>query len=285
MVSVTDGSVKVFQMFEPCHKGDRLAPELEAKGCEGLLLQLFNCNFTGVYKLWGWSPRAHGHDHRNGASKKYSPSDAATACADADLIAIKTISYAHDVKSEAFPILEAEPDLRMIDVVRDPRSIVASTWKTRGFYDVTLLGMCDAFCANMNVSHERMHRVVYEHLTENPEVDAAGVYDFLGVPFGNAESQWVADNFNADCGSRKVQAAFDDCRRNSTSHIARYVGILKNDQYAAFMGTETCRNVSFHYEYDPWYYNHADSRFFGKLALLVQSMALMMLSLAVALGL
>lgn len=282
MVTVTNGSRKVFELFEPCHTGDVLDAELEARGCAALLLQLFNCNFTGIKRLYGWGVFGTGHTDHNGAKRSFSPENAAAACANADILAIKTIDFADYLESEAFPILDADPALRMIDVVRDPRSILASTRTTPGDFHVRLLDMCDAFYANMNVSHQRMHRVVYERLVTYPNIISAGVYHFIDIPFGETERQWVVDHFNAPCSS---YSAFSDCRRNSSEHIERYRGELTNDQFAAFMGTETCRNMSFHYKYDTWYYKSAGGRCFGRLLPFTQAMTFIALSRALALGL
>jgi hypothetical protein len=262
----TSSSLTVFSLFEPCHTGDLLEPYLEAQGCGALLLQIASCNFTGINKLWGWS---NGHSKTNGAGS-YSPGAAAGACAAADLVAFKTIHWGHRLEAEAFPVLSADPRIRMVNLIRDPRSIFASqTFSPGSTYQQLVMGtdgivsMCDNMCENLAVRHPQVHHLHYESLVTSVNSISAALFGFLGIPVDENVRSFVQANFDGDCGDTSgtsTSGFFGDCRMDSSASVTKYKGILSNNEYAAFMAHESCRNVSKAYGYDTWYYDSAATR-------------------------
>jgi hypothetical protein len=261
----TSSGLTVFSLFEPCHIGDLLEPYLEAQGCGALLLQIASCNFTGINKLWGWS---NAHSKTNGAGS-YSPSAAGEACAAADLVAFKTIHWGHRLRAQAFPVLLADPRIRMVNLIRDPRSIFSSqTFSPGNTYHELVMGtdgivsMCDNMCGNIAVNHPQVHHLQYERLVTSVNSTSAALFGFLGIPIDENVRSFVQANFDGDCGDNwgtSTSGYFGDCRANSSSSLTKYK-LLSNNEYAAFMAHETCRNVSHAYGYDTWYYDSAATR-------------------------
>lgn len=243
----------VFAIYEPCHAEDELDPELAARGCGALLKQLAKCNFTGVKKLWGWT----GPHKETNPNFDYTPEKAADACSSADMIAMKTITYGHNLTKEALPIVAADHRIRMIDLVRDPRSIYASMKQTHGEFEEAdkgvegLVSMCDQFYGNMHVNHARVHRVLYEDLVTKTTATAKKVFKFLGYSFNNETNDWINSTFNGGCNE---ESDYTDCRSNSSEHTKHYT-VLTNDEFALFMGHQQCRRVSAYYRWNTWYYN------------------------------
>mmetsp|Transcript_10679 Transcript_10679/g.28300 ORF Transcript_10679/g.28300 Transcript_10679/m.28300 type:complete len:396 (-) Transcript_10679:27-1214(-) len=251
----------VFALFEPCHEGDVLEPHLAAQGCGALLLQLASCDFTGILFLWGWQ---EAHSQTNGAGHVYNPYSAAEACKAADIVAFKTINWAHRLRAQAFPVLAADPRIHMVNIIRDPRSIYSSMQSTRGAFDELKMGtdglisMCDSLCENLDVKHPQVYHLLYEDLATQANTITMGMYEFLGLPFGEDARSFVQQKFNGDCADSATDP-FGDCRGNSSEGATRYTH-LSNNEYAAFMAHETCRNVSKAFGYDTWYYNSAAVR-------------------------
>lgn len=246
----------VFALFEPCHEGDVLEPHLAAQGCGALLLQLASCDFSGITFLWGWQDA---HSQTNGAGHVYSPYSATEACAAADIVAFKTISWAHRLEAQALPVLAADPRIRMVNIVRDPRSIYSSMQSTRGAFDELKMGtdglisMCDSMCENLDVKHPQVYHLLYEDLATRAQTISKSMYEFLGLPFGEDARSFVQQKFNGDCADSATDP-FGDCRGNSSEGATRYTH-LSNNEYAAFMAHESCRNVSEAFGYDTWYYS------------------------------
>jgi len=261
----TSTSLTAFALFEPCHSGDLLEPYLEAQGCGALLLQIASCNFTGIKKLWGWS---NGHSSTNGAGS-YSPSRAAHACASADLVAFKTIHWGHRLEAEALAVLEADRRIRMVNLIRDPRSIFSSQTLSPGnTYQQLVQGtdgmvsMCDNMCENLAFRHPQVHHLQYERLVTSVNTTSAALFGFLGLPVDEKARSFVQANFDGDCdesSGTSTSGFFGDCRTNSSASLTKYK-LLSNNEYAAFMAHESCRNISHAYGYDLWYYDSAATR-------------------------
>mmetsp|Transcript_88243 Transcript_88243/g.189395 ORF Transcript_88243/g.189395 Transcript_88243/m.189395 type:complete len:391 (-) Transcript_88243:87-1259(-) len=260
--------VPVFALFEPCHEGDQLDPWLAQGGCAALLSQLAQCNFTGVNKLWGWFDS---HSLTNGADHNYSPYSATKACKAAELIVFKTISWGHNLTGEVIPFLEDNPQVKAINLVRDPRSIFASMLSTDGAFQETqewresdgvgLLKICNYMGANIHVSHPRLFEVVYESLVDKPILEAKHMFKFLGAPdVAGRQSvlKFVRTHFNSPL-CEDDNDSYSDCRSNSTERKDRFTD-LTNDEYASFMASESCRSVANFYNYDLWYYRAHSGR-------------------------
>jgi len=135
---------------------------------------------------------------------------------------------------------------------------------TRGAFDELKMGtdglisMCDSLCENLDVKHPQVYHLLYEDLATQANTITMGMYEFLGLPFGEDARSFVQQKFNGDCADSATDP-FGDCRGNSSEGATRYTH-LSNNEYAAFMAHETCRNVSKAFGYDTWYYNSAAVR-------------------------
>jgi len=245
---------EVYAVFEPCHNDDKYSPELAKKGCHGVLNALARCDFQDIEWLHG-----NKNPHSTQRQDDYTPTAASASCAGADLVTIKTIDYAHDLK-EALPILDNNDNLLMIDVIRDPRGIYASWKATYPFSKMlqndnkTLMtDICDSFAKNLKIRHPRLRRIVFEHLVEKPKPVMEGVFDFIGVPFGDVQLQWINSTFNSDCDAddkvSKLNKNYRDCHSDSTWALHRWERELSKKEKDMFSDHEACREVAWAYNF------------------------------------
>jgi len=247
----------VFALFEPCSGKDVVEDWLAPSGCSGLLSQLVRCNFTGVKWIDHW---IHGQTLKNGAGNEYRQDRATEACQSAGLVAIKTVTWGHDLAKEAMPFIRQHPHVQVIDLVRDPRSIYASMFSAGGFTSPTkqpsadeLVKICDYMYGGLMMTHAHLLRVVYEDLIKEPEKTIQKIVSFVDIPkeLGeynhDAYMDWTFDN--DDCNDADRYAT---CRSNSSEPSDRYT-TLRPHMYEAFSGSKACRAISAYYGYDMWY--------------------------------
>lgn len=239
----------VFALFEPCSQRDNLEPWLAKKGCGALLSQLAKCNFTGVNSLqhW-WNPKTLRNEAGN-----YSPKRARRACKAAGLVAMKTVTWGHDLKSEMIPFLEANPQVQAIDLVRDPRSIYRSMTMTVGFLGTPekwLFEMCDYMSKGLHVSHPRLLRVIFEDFVKRPVDTSSSIFSFMSIPR-------ELEHFNAFLGTHvnsdwcpEGQGKFTDCRSNSSETLERS-SKLPLELQTRVSDEKACRAVINFYKYKP----------------------------------
>jgi hypothetical protein len=258
-----------FAVFEPCHG---LAPPgsneiLEHEGCDAELGRILTCNMTGIDTIGSWTrkdggflwaPTIEGIHHE--------PAEVQAAiCKRSDVVALKTVTR-HDLQEQAFPMLERYPQLKVVDMVRDPRGIFASWRTTEPFaavvngerevnYDthdqdwwVGLTGICDFFAKNVNTTHPRVHRIRYEDLVGEPMTTVKGVYSFVGLPFGKPEAAWVQRTFNANCKEQEM-GQFAGCHKNSSAPVDRWRSVLTQKEQDSFANHPNCRFVAEHFGY------------------------------------
>jgi len=267
MVSATmddnqDPGRPIFSVFEPCHDGDEyqawLAERAEAKpnhnSCPDVLWSLSRCDFTGIGNLWGWWDPHSTNNHT-----KFNNVSAHNMCTAADVVAFKTVDFGHDLQQFDF-LLDSHPNFRVLDVVRDPRGIYAS-WMTlepfatlvkEGFPDTgkpfyTLTEICDHFDMNLKFIDERVHRVVFEELMTNPWDVTQGVYEFLGIPFGNKQSMWIENVFNnTDCPPPPPEmVGFTDCHADSGSAVTdRWRTVLTEKELSEWKNSKSCQRIA-----------------------------------------
>lgn len=245
---------RAFSLFEPCHNGDQYEKDLSTKGCSGLVEQLANCDFTGVRNLWGWT---NPHSSNNGT--KFSAGGAADLCQAADIVSFKTVDYGHHLKSWLW-LLEANPQMHIITAVRDPRGIYAS-WKTTEPFSTLIKGgkfytigeICESFASNLEVQHPRVKSLVFEALVEEPATKMQEVYDFLGVPFGEAQQHWIDHTFDAaDCPPvPEWFKGFDDCHKDSKKASEKWQHVLSEEELNTFNLNPHCRRVVEAYGFPP----------------------------------
>jgi hypothetical protein len=193
--------------------------------------------------------------------------EVARECAESEVVAFKTIMYAHNLATEALPLLDADVDLRVVDVVRDPRAIYSS-WRStepfkglvlglhqpywrrndRGWF-TNLTGICDNFAANLKLQDHRVHRVVLEDLLRNPTGVLEEVYSWLGLPIDAALADWIGQNFDAANCTVGTQGAFGLCRKNSTTISESWRKTLPEDLQEQFLAHASCREVAQAYNF------------------------------------
>lgn len=235
-------------MFEPCHSGDELSPSLEAAGCGGLLWSLTRCDFSNIRQLWGW-PDSHTTNNHS----QYSQTKAKALCDEAEVVAFKTVDYGHSLEHWTW-LLDQDPFLRVLDVVRDPRAIYAS-WKTtepfsslvKGGEFYRLTEMCDTFVANMEMKHPRIKQVVFEELTNHPKETAWEVYLFLGLPYTSVQDRWIDRTFGATwCPEPKPwEIGFTDCHVRGTTRetTPSWMSVLTREELDSFAANPNCTRV------------------------------------------
>mmetsp|Transcript_147114 Transcript_147114/g.256740 ORF Transcript_147114/g.256740 Transcript_147114/m.256740 type:complete len:402 (+) Transcript_147114:76-1281(+) len=252
----------VFTLFEPCAKYDEVAPWLSKEGCGAVLSQLAQCNFTGIINLQHWK---NSGTLKNGASEVYSPESASVACKSAGLVVFKTVTWGHNVASEAIPFLQANPQVYALDVVRDPRSMYASAMFAEDFYTdpekghnvEELIDLCDSMYRSIEASHPRMLRVVYEKFVTKPEETAKSIFSFIATPaekkqglsfFSAAHvNLFLNSNFNAN--NCEDSSSYSICKQDSMKPLERYK-TLPYDMSQVFRTTQSCIAVAQFYGYD-----------------------------------
>jgi len=256
----------VFALFEPCDPRDELSRDvlrlpLQVR-CARLMSDFSRCNFEKVNSFHNWD---NSHNRLRSARGDFSPETAALACRSADIVAYKTVTHALEdfsLPRHGLPALEEDPNLRMIDIVRDPRSIFASWMSTWPFNDTNLPGgiarndtvltnICDTVASGMDSDHPRLKRVIFEQMIRNPYAVHEQISVFLGSTFGDAERQWIERTFNAkDCpGVDMYIAAYSDCHTNSQESIDKWRKVLTQGEQQAFLDHQSCRDVAERFNY------------------------------------
>jgi len=253
VVDEFDGGELTFSLFEPCHDGDEYSGELKERGCGGLLWQLARCDFENVDTLWGWMDPHSSHKHEK--QDPFSLENATRLCTNADVVAFKTVDNGHKLPEWKW-LLDETPELRVLDVVRDPRGIYAS-WKVLEpfatlvkngeFY--TINEVCDAFSQNIDFGHERVYHLVFEQLVATPEKIMREAYDFLGMEFGERQVAWLKETFDAtECPEPKPwEVGYTDCHTNSGDVAEKWRSVLSQEELDLFSNTPSCQHVMEHY--------------------------------------
>lgn len=245
---------EVYALFEPCNPDDKVTGELRNAGCKGLLAALAHCDFSNIESLHGIK-----NPHTTQRLKDFTPTSASASCSSADLVTIKTIDYGHDLR-DAVSVLDSNEKLFLIDVIRDPRGIYASWKATYPFSErlkkqnqTLMTDICDNFAANLHIRHPRLRRVVFEHLVQKPEPVMQGIYDFIGVPFGEAQLSWINATFNnVNCSTSQasLNPNYRDCHTDSSWALHRWQRELTDDEKQKFSTHEACREVAWAFSFE-----------------------------------
>lgn len=269
----SSGGSGIFSLFEPCHPGDVVdgvetvnhevsgkallaGQRLASEGCLDLLSRLTSCNFDGVSNLWGWT-----NLHTTSYNESYTPKNAASHCTRAAVVVVKAIGTARWVDTNRYitnlvPLLDRNQNLKIVDVVRDPRSIYAS-WKSTDPFPQILADrveplhseLCDTFKRNSAVDDPRVYRLVFEDLVSSPLRVMKDVYKFLGLTFERPQKDWMDRTFNsADC-SGPMHVKYADCHTNSETEVARWREVLTQEEIDMFTSSTICQQVFKAYGY------------------------------------
>lgn len=255
------GRGSVFALFEPCHKDDVYEPSLAKRGCGLLLSQLATCDFTDVLVLHGWNKS---HSRTRGVTV-FEPKAAQTACSRADLLAFKTISHPYErfmMPIHAPMVLKKNPNLKLIEVMRDPRSIYTSMLTTPPFSattkrDVRLLKeICNSFAASLKVRHPQKIRILFEHLVARPEQEMQRAYEFVGADFGDSQLAWINSTFKQGCSDSnkpdgwKYHNSYTDCHGNPQETLLKWKTFMNQDEIDTWSHHRTCVDISKTFNFD-----------------------------------
>jgi len=260
-----------FSVFEPCHG---LAPPpsnevLEREGCQRELLRIANCDYSNLKTIGSWAKKDGGFIFAptpNGLHHE-PPHVQSAICHRSDIITFKTVTYGQDIERHVVPLLQKDPRVRVINIIRDPRGIYASWRTTEPFLDVVsgeremnlethdqdwmygLTGICDAFAKNMALQpNPHVFNMKYEDLVAEPMDMVRKAYEHVGIPFAEPEMNWVRSTFDADCKDKDV-GQFSTCHRDSAAPTVRWREVLSKEEQAQFSSHPACREVAEHYGY------------------------------------
>ncbi len=137
-------------------------------------------------------------------------------------------------------VLAAFPDARAVHIVRDPRAVCASKLARDAVYPLLfmsrqwrkLAAFAYADCQPSAFAPERTHVIRYEDLVRSPEIKAAGLCDFLDVPFDERMTDPLA--FEDGAGNAWIQnSSFEGAQQAfNTASIDRWRGTLSTEQHA-----------------------------------------------------
>jgi len=241
---------EVFSLFEPCHKGDRYAPRLEklmreqSSHCADLVEGVSKCNFNDIQKLAKWTS-----DKTSNDNKPYSKAVAKKMCSKASVVAVKTIEPFALVN--ATWVLDANPHLKIIELIRDPRGIFSSRQSAAN--TASMEKSCTLIKENMKAHHPRIKKVLFEQWVKSPKPISKSIYKFLGMHWGEKQDDWVKATFNADCNGNHTEGRHNDCHTDSKKVAKKWKQELGASTKAAFNKNEDCQAIAKNYhflEYD-----------------------------------
>lgn len=241
---------EIFSIFEPCHSGDRYrgAP-LDPKDLTqsfDMFKEIRRCDFNRVNDLWGWNHPLSLHT----GFADYSQHGASEACKAAELRVFKTTQFA-DLKKYVIPGLENDHNLRVIHIQRDPRGILASRLKARGFKNTTeeyMENVCNVMVANKAVRHKNMLKVRFEKWMNAPEEESRKVFKFLNYEFGDVTKDWILEHFDAPSCPDEEKDEFGLCRTDSAIVTAKWKKEL-SPEWLTFFETGPCKLALHWYGY------------------------------------
>lgn len=245
-----------FSLFEPCHDGDKYDDWMQKKGCRQLLYGLSHCDFEGIERLWGWmDPHS-----TNNYTKAFDQERATKMCKEADIVAFKTVDWGHDLKKWKW-LLDSRENMKVLDIVRDPRAIYASWKKLEPFKSLlqahdfyTLPEICNHFARNMEFQDPRVHRIIFEDLMKSPKSTTHDVYEFLEQPFTSIQEHWLHKAFNAqECPPPAPgMKGFTDCHTFTGTDPRgddKWRSVLTAEELATFENSTACQRVADMYKY------------------------------------
>lgn len=258
MSSTIDGNEdggEVFSSFEPCDRNDNYSGTLkdfhtketsqdeDSALCGQLVLGMSKCDFSEVQDLHNW-----GNPHStNGHTANFDRSLAESLCKKSHSVAVKTVLPI--MMENVTWVLEANPKMKIIEVVRDPRGMYASHAAGNGIGGDTIEKLCGQVARNLDVEHTRIHRVVFEELVKNPWNVTKGVFKFLGRSWGKPQEDWVRGSFNSDCDETQ-EGRFNDCHSDSAAVATSWKESFPSDQNEKFSQIADCVAVAHAYGYE-----------------------------------
>lgn len=241
---VEQANGKVFALFEPCHGNvDRLSKKLEKGGCKALIDNILNCSFREINNLWGWS---NPHSKHAG-NVRYVQGSAERSCKAAGLRTFKTVL--HSMLPEMRELLSNHSMLHIVDVVRDPRAIVASWRRTPGMNlhgpeangSRLMLEICRDFAEAMTLKNDRVYHLVYEDLLRNPDKQMWRLFKALGFQYGAFQRGWIKKTFEVkDC----KEGPYADCHLNPEAHLTSWRSKLPLEEQEDFKRDNNCTKIA-----------------------------------------
>jgi len=154
-------------------------------------------------------------------------------------------------------MVDGDSNLKILDIVRDPRGIWSSYKTTEPFSTLiadgkfyTLSEICETFANNLALNRANIFHVVFEELVTMPVRTTQKVYDFLGIPFEEPQRAWVDRTFDAkECPEPPpgIPKEFMDCHQDSASGAEKWRTVLTAEELAAFNADTNCQKVVLNY--------------------------------------
>lgn len=260
----------VFSLYEPCHMNDVFeydvgvgkatgpwtwGPKTVGSVCGDIVSDVARCDFSKIVDLHGWwNPHTS-----NGHTTSFSREVAEKKCMESQFVAVKTVSE-ELVIEDAIRVLNENPDMKIIYVVRDPRGIFASkaragvhtlTKRTDDFNLHSMDKLCEGYSSNLDFKHPRLLPVVFDDLVKDPLFTSQKVYKFLEMPWTEKQDEWVRTTFdNPDCDTGStVTDRHLDCRSDSASAATKWEQELSSNVIKHFKENEDCVRVAKHYNF------------------------------------
>ncbi len=236
---------KSFILHEPCQLPEQFSgvPLVGSKGSDAAwrvqcITDMIDCNFSRVRTF-----------HKNVFVSKPNVS-----CELASSAIIKTISI-HDLRNTVLPLLEANFNLRVVYIVRDPRAIWKSQQKAfrKKTVDQTwVLKQCRQMNANKLVFHKRLHTVFFDDMVSAPLTYLAALSERLGLHFGRNHEKWIQMAFNnRNC----KEQTYSNCRVNSGLGKFKWQASISTEELQMFHKNSDCRAV---FQYYNWTSHFSD---------------------------
>lgn len=144
---------------------------------------------------------------------------------------------------EALPLLDANPNLQIVHIQRDPRAVYSSQHETRRWDERKtehLAEICDMTAANLKVAHPRVHKVNFHDFVTNALEATRDLMNRLKVSMTQAQAIFIEDTFN---NQNCLENDFGLCRRNSTNSLHKWKMVLNSDEKHAYDTWESCQTV------------------------------------------
>lgn len=220
-----------FSLFEPCHWKDKtqygkMTEEGTAARC---VSDVLDCNFSKIQLLF-FTPGFKNY------KRNYT-----TKCLASSTRNFKTITV-HNL-TNVIDMVDSHPqELKVVHILRDPRSILASQKLNFGhrLTEGGVAEVCRFQLYNLAVSHRKIHKVHFHEIVNDPTLAFKKLTQDMGFSFAAPQEDFVSANFNnPSCDER----TFSTCRRNSKTRVRKWEKDLNDKEKQLFVNNEECMKV------------------------------------------
>lgn len=248
MSSTMQGFLRTFQpndaftLFEPCHgrdatqygqmfpsensQGSREAAEEAAAKCT---TDVLSCDFSKFDKPL----------YIQAFSAGVTLKELTDNCEASSTRNIKTTTV-HNL-TNVIKMLETQPEMKVVHMLRDPRSIYASQ---KGALELDLRPSVEHLCKwaayNLDVTHPKIHKVQFHDVVTDAKSTFKKLTEDLGLTFAQDQERFVKDNFNnANCKEDK----YSSCKVDSKASVRKWEQNLDQKEKDAFHQNKDCMKV------------------------------------------